>query len=151
VPVRWPRFTAEGNALALELWEGLDPKPIAGFGAFRERLSQALAAGYTTEALRRVVGHVEVWSRTGIEMAFSKSGIDPKTLPASTGRGRPIAFRQPPDPPALDALVRAWEDLTAEARELAEAEVRRRHPNATTWGEGLLWRALVVDAAAAAS
>lgn len=104
-PGRWPRFTAEGDALALELWSRLDPKPIAGFGAFRERLSQCLTAGYTSEALRRVVGHVDVWSRAGIEMAFAKSGVNPKAPAATTSNApRAVSHPTPDGPPVADVL-----------------------------------------------
>ena len=141
-PARWPRFTAEGHALALELWFRLDPKPIAGFGGFRERLSQCLAAGYTADALRRVAGHVDVWSRPGIEMAFAKSGVNPKA-PAPPAVSHPT----PAGPPPVVDMLRAWETLSDVVKESAEAEVRRRHPNAAAWGDGVLWRALVVEAA----
>lgn len=144
--MRWPRYTAEGHALALELWDGLDPKPIAGFGSFRERISQALAAGYSPEALRRVVAHVEVWSRAGIEMAFAKSRVNPKVAPMTLPCR--AAFDVPPTPPPISELLAAWEALATEAKASAEAEVRRRHPNAFMWGDGVLWRALVVAAAA---
>jgi len=145
-PRRWPRFTADGHALAVDLWDRLDPKPIAGFNSFRERLSQALAAGYSPEALRRVVAHVEVWSRAGIEMAFAKSGVNPKASPTMRPPC-PAAVDAPSAPPPVSELLEAWETLSLEARESASEEVRRRHPTATRWGDGILWRALVVAAA----
>ena len=148
--MRWPRVTAEGETPARELWSRLDPRPIAGFGAFRERLSQCLAAGYTADALRRVAGHVDVWSRAGIEMAFARRGVNPKTSRPPSPRPPnhpPPASQEPLDPPPISEVLGAWEALSEEIRERAAERVRRRHPTATTWGDGVLWRALVVAAA----
>ena len=149
-PGRWPRFTAEGDALAHELWSRLDPKPLAGFAGFRERLSQCLAAGYTTEALRRVTSHIDVWSRAGIEMAFAKSGVNPKASTAAPPRPPnppPPTAQRPLAPPPISEVLGAWEALGEEVRASAAEQVRRRHPTVTTWGDGVLWRALIVAAA----
>jgi len=133
--------------LALELWERLDPKPIAGFGSFRERLSQCLAAGYPAAALRRVAGHVQGWSRAGIEMAFVRSGVSRKAGASSPPHASTRQCEEAAGPPPVSALLSAWEGLGPETRQCAEADVRREHPNAAAWGEGVLWRALVVAAA----
>lgn len=72
------RYTPQSNALARELWGTLDPKPLVGFMALRARVSEALGAGYTEQALRLVAPHVASWSRNELAFAFRKHSIDPK-------------------------------------------------------------------------
>jgi hypothetical protein len=87
------RYTPQSDALTRELWDRLDPKPMCGFVAVRQRISEALAAGYTSESLRRATPHIAVWSRSGIEIAFRKAGIDPKLGASAEGASRDADLR----------------------------------------------------------
>lgn len=67
------RYSPEGDVLARELWEGMKPRPIASFVAFRERISEVLAAGYSAEEMRRAVPNVQAWTRGSIEFTLRRA------------------------------------------------------------------------------
>jgi hypothetical protein len=66
------RWSPESDALANELWRVLSVKPLGGFVAFRVRLREALAAGYSADMLRAIAPSQRVWTRGAIELALAK-------------------------------------------------------------------------------
>lgn len=78
------RYSDAAHLLAAAEWERRDVKPVCGFVALRERISEALAAGHSEAAVARVLPGMPVFSRNAFDLALAGS-----RNPGRSG-GRPI-------------------------------------------------------------
>ena len=67
--------------LADRFWKITNPKPVAGYMAVRQRLTEALEAGYTADQLWAILPTLKVFSRNGFDLAL-RSTTPPRLEPA---------------------------------------------------------------------